>query len=509
MKKWIVGVLLLTFVISAYAFTNNWDETVPTDTESIALGAGRIRDFKQDIRERFDVEHHITSSGVPASTDGEHKNITILPTSGDPSIALEDSSGTLRGTISDNGYSLVYTKSGNPATKVMLTDGTQRMTGIFKPYTGTHPIQFGPASMTSLYLLYQDSNGDLVFTKNYNPSTLTTYYAWTDNALRPQKTYLSNSSSEVRIQRAVAATGSAGDTVTWENAPFFAGSTLVSGNLTVSGTADLAGGAASTTKVTNLNADQVDGKDSTDFLLRDGTLPMTGRFTLSTNSHAIQFGPASMTSLFVLHQPGNGIIRWCRNYNPSSGTSYYAWTDNTLRPMRITLTDLDAQFSVQRATAATGSAGDSITWEDAPFTAGDGTFTGNLTISGTTTMNGDLALGANTLTTTNTTKVANLNADMVDGVHGTEGSVINPYRIRGKVDSTTTYRLPAGWSYASFNGSNGDYYQKLNHPFGDTNFTAVVTPEAPATCWVIKTTTQITIHCDEDATNYDLVCWDD
>jgi len=212
---------------------------------------------------------------------------------------------------------------------------------------------------------------------------------------------------------------------------------------------------ASTTKVANLNADQVDGKDSTDFLLLDGSQAMTGTFTPSTGSHPIQFGPASMADLFVLYQPGNGLTKWCRNYNPSTGTSYYAWTDNTLRPMVITLTDINAQFSVWRAAAATGSAGASVTIEKAPFTAGDTDLVGTLTVYGTT----DLAGGA-----ASTTKVTNLNADMVDGIHAASAATANqllalnassklPASITGDADTVDGYHSSKGQSCRVYLGT--------------------------------------------------------
>ena len=203
--------------------------------------------------------------------------------------------------------------------------------------------------------------------------------------------------------------------------------TTVAGNLAVSGTTTMNGDLAlgsntltttDTTVVSNLNSDQVDGKDSTDLVLVDGTQPLTADW-----------------------DTGNWIIR---------AKVFYS----------------------------------------------------------------DIATGTSPLTITSTTKVPNLNADQVDGIHGTEGSVINPYRVRGTTNSATTARLPSGWSYSS----SGTGYQTLNHPFGDVNFTAVVSPENSTgiIAIVTKTSTQITIYTFVASTgvafsgiNYNLVCYDD
>jgi hypothetical protein len=62
------------------AYTRTWDssyEALPPDTgESASAGAGRIRDFKTDIRERMAKDHYMSIAGTDAD-HGEHVKVTL------------------------------------------------------------------------------------------------------------------------------------------------------------------------------------------------------------------------------------------------------------------------------------------------------------------------------------------------------------------------------------------------------------------------------------------------
>ena len=58
------------------SFTRTWNaayEAQPSDTENISLGAGRIRNLKEDIQERLEVDHFHAGN----TQDGEHKKLTL------------------------------------------------------------------------------------------------------------------------------------------------------------------------------------------------------------------------------------------------------------------------------------------------------------------------------------------------------------------------------------------------------------------------------------------------
>ena len=50
------------------AFNEQWDETIPLDTEEVSLGASRIRSLTAAVQERMKIEH----SWAATSSDGQH-----------------------------------------------------------------------------------------------------------------------------------------------------------------------------------------------------------------------------------------------------------------------------------------------------------------------------------------------------------------------------------------------------------------------------------------------------
>ena len=70
-------------------FLDPWNtayEGEPADSENINLGAGRIRDFKVNVRERLNVDH---SFGDTAD-NGEHLKVTLIQAAADPGLSGSD-----------------------------------------------------------------------------------------------------------------------------------------------------------------------------------------------------------------------------------------------------------------------------------------------------------------------------------------------------------------------------------------------------------------------------------
>jgi hypothetical protein len=79
MKKVFIVFLALIAPSISLGFTQNWNasyESSPADGDNISQGAGKIRDFKEDIRERVDVDHYMDESGTQAD-HGQHRQINF------------------------------------------------------------------------------------------------------------------------------------------------------------------------------------------------------------------------------------------------------------------------------------------------------------------------------------------------------------------------------------------------------------------------------------------------
>lgn len=165
---------------------------------------------------------------------------------------------------------------------------------------------------------------------------------------------------------------------------------------------------ASTTVVSNLNVDQVDGKDSTDFVLCDGTQALTANWDV---------GAYTIT--------GTRFIS-----DISTGTSPFACTSTTV------VTNLNADTVDGKDVDGSNGAGE-ITTNDGTQTLTNKTLTApdinggtvdaitSLTVANSVdigafelraaTLEADIATGTAPLTIASTTKVSNLNADKWDG----------------------------------------------------------------------------------------------
>ena len=124
-------------------FTNQpWDsayEATPPDTEDARLGAGRIRAFKLDTRERITVDHSFAGT----ADDGAHKKVTLLKQSVDPTTVANtgylytkdvaaitelfwrDSAGTVLQLTTNGIFKLPFTPSGNIAATTIYTALTE------------------------------------------------------------------------------------------------------------------------------------------------------------------------------------------------------------------------------------------------------------------------------------------------------------------------------------------------------------------------------------------------
>lgn len=111
-------------------FTRTWNtayEAIPPNSEDARLGAQRIRELKNDIRERLDVDH----SWIGDANDGYHNQVTLLALATDPNAAT--SVGTLYTKV-NSGVTEVYFKSSNGAV-VQLSNSISPNSNVIVPGT--------------------------------------------------------------------------------------------------------------------------------------------------------------------------------------------------------------------------------------------------------------------------------------------------------------------------------------------------------------------------------------
>lgn len=71
------------------AYTRSWNaaaEASPADSDNVSAGAGKIREFKVDVRERIAKDHYFDTAGTDAD-HGEHKFCTLREQSSKPTVA--------------------------------------------------------------------------------------------------------------------------------------------------------------------------------------------------------------------------------------------------------------------------------------------------------------------------------------------------------------------------------------------------------------------------------------
>jgi len=73
------------------AHSNNWDETVPTNTTNATDIDDHIRKVRLDIRERFGIDHKIASSDDADVAYGIHTKVTLEDAISEPSLDTDES----------------------------------------------------------------------------------------------------------------------------------------------------------------------------------------------------------------------------------------------------------------------------------------------------------------------------------------------------------------------------------------------------------------------------------
>lgn len=103
------------------AFTQTWDdafEALPADDGLISIGADQIRDLKEGMRERIQIDHEIFTADSGVDT-GYHKRVTLKKVAGGPS---EAASGYAElGYNSTDGTLEVYPEGGSKLTVIDST----------------------------------------------------------------------------------------------------------------------------------------------------------------------------------------------------------------------------------------------------------------------------------------------------------------------------------------------------------------------------------------------------
>ena len=76
--------VFLWWATSAYGFSVTWDETTPSDSEAVSLGASRIRDFKTAIRERLAIDRRFYDDETGKAKVGYANKISFYTQASDP-----------------------------------------------------------------------------------------------------------------------------------------------------------------------------------------------------------------------------------------------------------------------------------------------------------------------------------------------------------------------------------------------------------------------------------------
>jgi hypothetical protein len=112
------------------AFVYTWNSTFlsqPADTESEALGAGRIRDTKAAVGERLAIDHSLNGD----ANDGLHNWVTF-PGANNPNAAIIPAGGVQIFTaVGSNGVTELWFRNSNGQNGMITYHGTQ-----LAPYIG-------------------------------------------------------------------------------------------------------------------------------------------------------------------------------------------------------------------------------------------------------------------------------------------------------------------------------------------------------------------------------------
>lgn len=94
-------------------FISGWDESKPAGTRSKILGDDDIREFKQQFRERFAIDHVALQNEVDDTLVGFHNQVTLVKQASDP-LPLTDA--LILFTKKTGSYSELYGKHENAGT---------------------------------------------------------------------------------------------------------------------------------------------------------------------------------------------------------------------------------------------------------------------------------------------------------------------------------------------------------------------------------------------------------
>lgn len=142
------------------SFTRTWDsayEDAPPDSQDAKLGATRIRDLKEDVRERLEVDHD-WSAGTTANA-GYHKKVTIVEGADPTAVAdatilyAKDVSGVTEAFFRDSAGNIIQLTRGG----IVRADPP----GVVKQFAGTGS---GAGAIPAGYL---ECNGQAVSRTTY------------------------------------------------------------------------------------------------------------------------------------------------------------------------------------------------------------------------------------------------------------------------------------------------------------------------------------------------------
>ena len=153
------------------SFLDVWNpayEGSPADTENINLGAGRIRDFKINVRERLNVDH----SFGDAFDNGRHLQVTLMNAGGVPATRLADEGLLWANAVAGN-TELLYQDSTGRIVQITL-DGSVNAPS---PFASGTVMLFAQASPPSGWV--QTSNNDAMVRLVNDASGGSTGGSWT------------------------------------------------------------------------------------------------------------------------------------------------------------------------------------------------------------------------------------------------------------------------------------------------------------------------------------------
>jgi len=153
------------------AFTKNWDESVPPDTgETPSLGAQRIREFKQAIRERLAEDHKFVSDETGQSDIGKHKKVRLIKQDSD--------------ILAETDIGILYTKNVNNIPELFWRDEN----GNIKQLTSEGKLNIAEAEIPAVFVkLTGDQTIAGVKTFSSNPKIETYADPTADEEFAPKK----------------------------------------------------------------------------------------------------------------------------------------------------------------------------------------------------------------------------------------------------------------------------------------------------------------------------------